>query len=341
MDGNLEFRVLLFYLGAIYLFPVIRWRKTRRSTAAVGKRGKRQDSARLVASAFFIVPLANYLIDGDWPWYPNLDLIAGLRWSAALPATLSVLCLIWACRDTEGGQEGTEQTFVSSGPYHWLRHPQLLASSIFFLSLSILSNNGVVLVSAILGVLLLRLVVAPAVEADLEAEYGKEYRQYCQKTGSFFLRLAHLPKARYAVPRRFGLSAVLAFTTIFAFVFGTLNYMGAEAIVYFFVSTEIAAICLMQIVFVSAPRRASAFMGAVLLPFWIAIWNYDHLHQIPMLALVVGMAIVGIFGALLGYLIGGLAAGFFLAMDLLEPYLPGSKTDSPRALVTKSDQKTE
>jgi hypothetical protein len=82
-------------------------------------------------------------------------------------------------------------------------------------------------------------------------------------------------------------------------------------------------------------------MGAVLLPFWIAIWNYDHLHQIPMLALVVGMAIVGIFGALLGYLIGGLAAGFFLAMDLLEPYLPGSKTDSPRALVTKSDQKTE
>ncbi len=341
MDGYLEFRVLLVYLGAMYLFPVIRWRKTRRSPAVVGDRGHRQNIARIIASAIFIAPLVNYLIDGVWPWYPHLDFPNGLRWSAALPATMAVLFLVRACRHTEGGQERINKTFVTAGPYHWLRHPQLLASSIFFLSLSVLSNNGVVLISAILGVLVLRLVLAPAVEEDLNEEYGKEYQHYVQKTGSFFIRLGHLSQARYAVPRQFGLSAVLAFTTIFAFVFGVLNYMHAEAIVYLFVATEIAAICLVQIVFPSAPRRASALTGAMLLPFWTAIWYANHLSRVPLFWLLVVGGNLAVFGALLGYLIGGLAAGFFLAMDLIEPYLPGSRGHSARPLATKSDQKSE
>ncbi|HJN07509.1 MAG TPA: isoprenylcysteine carboxylmethyltransferase family protein [Pirellulaceae bacterium] len=347
MNGNLEFRVLLFYLGAMYLFPVIRWRKTRRSPAIVGDRGARQDRARLVASAIFIAPLVNYLIDGPWPWYPDLDLPNVLRWSAAIPATLAVLLLVWACRYSEGGHEQDNETFITAGPYRWLRHPQLLASSIFFLSLSVLANNGVVLISAILGVLLLRLVVAPAVEAELEVKYRKEYEQYRQRTGSFFIPLGPLPKARYTVPRRFGLSAVLALTTIFAVLFGVLNYMHAQPVVYLFVSTEISAICLVQIVFGSAPRSGSALTGAVLLPFWTAVSlafqqnqiSFAQLNQLPLVVVAIGCAIVALFGALLGYCIGGLAAGFFLAMDLLEPYWPSSQRDSLRELATKSDQK--
>ena len=256
-----------------------------------------------------------------------------------MPATLAVLCLVWACRYIEGGQERSHETFITTGPYHWLRHPQLLASSIFFLSLSVLANNGVVLISAILGVLLLRLVVAPAVETDLAEEYGKGYAQYRHRTGSFFVRLGRLPKAKYAVPRRFGLSAVLALTTIFAILFGALNYMHAPPVVYLFVSTEVSAICLVQIVFGSAPRSGSALAGAVLLPFWTAISLASYLNQVSFAVVVVGCVIVVIFGALLGYCIGGLAAGFFLLLDLLEPYLPGSKRDSLRALAAKSDEK--
>jgi protein-S-isoprenylcysteine O-methyltransferase Ste14 len=344
MDSNLEFRVLLFYLGAMYLFPVIRWRKTRRSPAVVGHRSQTQNVARLLATAVFVVPLADYLFGADWHWNSELGFPSAMRWGAALPATFAILILIWACRyTTEGGDEQIDKTFVREGPYHWFRHPQLLASSIFFLSLAFLSNNGVVLISAILGAFLLRFVVAPAVEADLVAEFGKDYQDYRLKTGSFFFRLGCLPKARYAVPRRFGLSTVLAFTTIFAFLFGVLNYVGADPKVYFFVSVEIAAICLAQIVFGATPRRGSALTGAVLLPFWTAIWIADHLlHlQIPLPLLIAGVASVVLFGALLGYLIGGLAAGFFLVLDLVEPYLPGSNLDSPHQLATKSDQKAK
>ena len=47
-----------------------------------------------------------------------------------------------------------------------------------------------------------------------------------------------------------------------------------------------------------------------------------------------------VVSSVLGYFIGTLAAGFFLAMDLLEPYLPGSRADSLDALATNPDQKT-
>jgi len=96
-----------------------------------------------------------------------------------------------------------------------------------------------------------------------------------------------------------------------------------------------------QIVFARFPRRASALTGAVLLPFWTAIWYYNYLPQVPLNWLIAVAAIVALFGALLGYLIGGLAAGFFLVMDLIEPYLPGSKGHALHAVATKSDQNTD
>jgi len=345
MDGNLEFRVLLFYFGILYLFPVVYWRNTRRSPSVVGLRGERQNRARIVATAFFVLPLLNVLIDGPWPWYPGLGLPVIIRWFAALPATVAILLLFWACRQTDGPPEGPRDDagkwFVSTGPYRLLRHPQLLASAVFFLSMALLTNNGVVLIATLLGVLLLRLVVAPAVDADLEAEFGADYATYRQRTGGFLLQMRRVPKAKYAVPRRFGLFPVLVLTTIFAILFGALNYMRADPIVYLFVATEISAICLVQIIFGSAARSGSAVMGAILLPFWMAISLASERHRIATLEMIVGGLFMVVLGALLGYCIGALAAGFFLAMDMLEPYVRGEKPLATNATTGTPDQPLE
>lgn len=332
MDGNLEFRVLVVYLGAMYLFPVIRWRKTRRLPRVVGVRGERQDRARWVATGFFVLPVANYIIDGVWPWWPFLGLPNALRWFAAMPATLAILLLIWACRATEDVQVPGTSPFVDEGPYRRLRHPQLLASSIFFLSLAVLSSNGVVLISTILGVLLLRLVVAPAVEEDLQEAFGKEYLNYRQRTGSFFFQLARIPQATYTVPRKFTMTAVLALTTIFAILFGAMNFMRAEPIIYFFVATEILAICLVQFAFGTYARTGSAVTGAVLLPIWTAVYLGSQTNQLPLVVVGLAYALIALFGAFVGYCIGGLAAGFFLVLDMLDPYLPGAKPGSAAPL---------
>lgn len=340
MHGNLEFRLLLFYLGMMYLFPVIRWRGIRRSPALAGVRGERQHRARLVAAAFFVVPSINFVCDGPWPWHAELGVPDLLRWSAVVPATLAVLLLTWACLDAERERGSGKQSFVDDGPYRWLRHPQLIASSIFFLALAILASNGVVLISTIVGVLMLRLVVAPAVEEDLEEEYGKAYEQYRQRTGCFFFRLHRVPKAQYTVPRRFGLSSVLALTTIFAVLFGILNFWKAPPVVYLFVATEIAAVCIVQILFGSAARSSSAVTGAVLLPFWTAMsLDPQQLNQFSLVDISFWFVLVTVFGALLGYCTGGLAAGFFLVTDMLEPYLAGAKRDSHGELTAKPEGK--
>lgn len=329
MHGNLEFRVLLFYLGIVYLLPLIRWRRIRRSPALVGARGEHQERARWVAAAFFAVPAVNFVLDGPWPWYAELGVGDPLRWCAVVPATLAVLLLTWACFDAEYEAASGNQSFVQDGPYHWLRHPQLLASSVFFLALAILASNGVVLISTIVGILMLRLVVAPAVEEDLEEEFGAAYEQYRERTGCFFFRLRRVPKAQYTVPRRFGLSSVLALTTAFAILFGILNFWKAPPVVYLFVATQIAAVCIVQILFGSAARIGSAFTGAVLLPFWTAMSLDPHqLNQLSLVEIAFWFVLITLFGALLGYCTGGLAAGFFLVTDLLEPYLPGAKRNA-------------
>ncbi len=385
MDGNLEFRVLVYYLGAMYFFPAVYWRKVRRSPATVGIGGDRQRRARWVATGLFVVPLANYLLNGPWPWNPELGIPEMIRWAAAIPATLAILLLVWACRQTLGGPDYANQpadvettrsdndleatglemaavemaagesggaesaageleddphvlSFVAEGPYDALRHPQLLAGSMFFLSLAVLSDNGFVIVATILGVLMLRLVVAPAVEADLDQQFGEKYETYRQRTGSFFFRLRRVPRAQYTVPRRFGLFPVLALTTVFAMLFGALNYMHASPPLYLFVSTEIAAICLVQIFFGSSARSASAVIGAVLLPCWVAIALGAERNRVdPAVLILIGLVLM-LPGAVLGYFIGTLAAGFFLAMDLIEPYLPGYKATSPHGLVAESDR---
>jgi len=337
MDSNLEFRVILFYLAALYLFPLIRWRKSRRSPSVVGVHGSRQQRARLVAKMLFIVPLANFVIGGPGSWFFDLDLPNSLRWFMTVPATLAILLLFWACRFTEGVR-GFDEAFVDEGPYQWLRHPQLLASSVFFFSMAILASNGVILLATGLGVALLRLVVAPAMEADLEQKYGLPFRNYRQRTGSFFVPLRRLPKAKYTVPRRFGLSSVIALTTIFAMLFGSLNFMRAAPVDYLFLSLGIAAVCLVQIVFVSIARIGSALTGTIMLPVWASIRFSSELHRASTAENVIWCVFAIFLGTLVGYCIGGLAAGFFLILDMIEPYLPGAKQDSMGAMAVKTDQ---
>ncbi len=360
MNGTFEFRVLLYYLGAIYFFPAMYWRKPRHSPPVVGVPSSRQIWIRRIATILCVVPIAYYVLDGPWSWHTTLGIPILLRWSTAIPATLSILLMIWASRQIviepelwtleesplpESPLPGSPQekplapwTFIHMGPYAAIRHPLLLASSVFFLSLAFLSDNGFIVVAVILAALLVRLGLVPAVEADMERQFGSAYAAYRAQTGVYLPHLGQLPQAEYTVPRRFGLFPVLALTTIFAILFGGLNYMHAPPLVYMFVSTEISAICIVQILFGSTARSASAIIGAILLPFWVAISFVGELGKANLLLLIVGGVALMPPGAVLGYFIGTLAAGFFLAMDLLEPYLPGAKAAHLDPLATKSEQ---
>ena len=125
----------------------------------------------------------------------------------------------------------------------------------------------------------------------------------------------------YAVPQRFGISAILALTTLFAFVFAILKGFEAPAVVYLFFGTLGVTICLAQMFFGRVPRVSSIVSGALLLPFWVftTAWAGDSrmsMHVLNQALIIAPFTLV--FGAILGYLTGTVMAGFFLLLDLAQ-----------------------
>jgi hypothetical protein len=125
----------------------------------------------------------------------------------------------------------------------------------------------------------------------------------------------------FVVPKTFGMSAILGIMTALAVLFGCLRWMNAFPVLYFFFGVQALAICLVQMFYGQTPRLASIIAGAIILPVFTVIAAVLNDRFNPGFACaVVGFVPVG---ALLGYLTGTCAAGVFLVMDYLEPYLQG------------------
>jgi hypothetical protein len=125
----------------------------------------------------------------------------------------------------------------------------------------------------------------------------------------------------FVVPKTFGMSAILGIMTALAILFGCLRWMNAFPVLYFFFGVQALAICLVQMFYGQTPRLASIVAGAIILPVFTVVAAVFNERGNPGIA----CAAVGFvpIGGLLGYLTGTCAAGVFLVMDYLEPYLQG------------------
>ena len=125
----------------------------------------------------------------------------------------------------------------------------------------------------------------------------------------------------FVVPKTFGMSAILGIMTALAILFGCLRWMNAFPVLYFFFGVQALAICLVQMFYGQTPRLASIVAGAIILPVFTVVAAVFNDRGNPGIACAaVGFVPVG---GLLGYLTGTCAAGVFLVMDYLEPYLQG------------------
>jgi hypothetical protein len=129
-------------------------------------------------------------------------------------------------------------------------------------------------------------------------------------------RSSMLGEVDYQVPSRFGLGAILATLTIFSAVFGSLKAAHAPGHIYYFVASLGLLVCLGQMISGKIPRGASTMVGAIFIPVWVI--GFAIFSRAGVAPYAVGIPCLIIFGAFVGYAVGTLAAGCFLAMDLLE-----------------------
>lgn len=81
----------------------------------------------------------------------------------------------------------------------------------------------------------------------------------------------------YSVPQRFGLSELLALTTLFAVCFGILKFYEAPVEIYLFLGVVATIVSFAQMVSRDAPRQVSIIAGALTLPFFWGLAAVVHL----------------------------------------------------------------
>ena len=144
------------------------------------------------------------------------------------------------------------------------------------------------------------------------------------------------PHTAYSVPQRFGLGAIMAFTTIFAVLLGILRMYDAPVGFYVFFGVMGCTVCGAQMINNSVPRLVSVLVGAACLP--LTAISYAVIGEMRVTEAVVMAPCLAVPGAVVGYLIGTIAAGVFLLGDLLEKRVRGETISTATAVDAESAQ---
>ncbi len=194
MDEQTTFRIVfaaLFFL----LFGIV---GTYRRKAQAGRR---IDYSKEGGAIFIALRLSGLLVAGycllyilhprilDWSF---VNLPPALRWLGAALVLLDIPFVVSAQRALGRNVSPTVMThedheLVTSGPYRWIRNPLYTAGGLLFTGLGFVAASWFLIAAAALAVTLARLRL-PTEEAELEARFGQEYRDYAGRTGRFFPR---------------------------------------------------------------------------------------------------------------------------------------------------------
>lgn len=275
--------------------------------------------------------LSSNAIDYSSMWLPE-----AIRWLLMIPAISGLLLGIWIRQypltAVEGGPDEARGTQIPGGPYRLIRFPDWSADMLLLGALLLATSQWLAVISLVADCWILRHWYLPQADKAWRRLLGEHYDEYAKRTGLLlprFPQLQHRNTPEYSVPRRFGMSAIIALVTMFAIMFGILNAIKLEITefelpltVHLFFGTLLMLVWIAQMRFTKSARWASVLVGAVLMPLFILL-SAGHPTRPGQLGLVV--IVFGGLGGVIGYCMGALAAGLFLVADWLGPYLPGAR----------------
>lgn len=134
-----------------------------------------------------------YLLNPLWMAWSKIGLPDWVRWLGVGIGIVCTILIYWLFSSIGSGISPTsatrkQHTLVTSGPYHWVRHPLYTVGSSMFISFGMMADNWFI---AALGVLafIAMAIRTPKEEANLIEKFGDEYREYMKRTGRFLPRL--------------------------------------------------------------------------------------------------------------------------------------------------------
>ena len=201
MRNETRFRVILATLAI--LGWLVRVYYTRRGSEPGEKvsRTREEPLSRWALLAFFyalmVIPGFVYVFAPHRMRWARLLLPTWLRWLGVALGVVNLLLFAWTHHTLRGAWSlrlviKEKQPLVTSGPYHWVRHP--MYTSIFGSALAASLLSATWLMG--LGTVGTSISIAARVgdeEALMIEEFGDQYRAYMKRTGRYLppIRLKH------------------------------------------------------------------------------------------------------------------------------------------------------
>jgi protein-S-isoprenylcysteine O-methyltransferase Ste14 len=196
MATDLPYRIALGLLLAAAVGVLVPFRVR---AARGGEKISHRDEGFLFAAVLRLAGLVCWVFVFAFLIYPDviertaLALPAGVRWSGLAVGVVGLAIIHRAF--THLGHNLTDTvvvrqnaTFVSTGPYRYVRHPFYCGAAILLAGMVLLTANVVVGVTAVFVLTMLAL-RTPREEERLVERFGDEYRRYQATTGRFFPRI--------------------------------------------------------------------------------------------------------------------------------------------------------
>jgi protein-S-isoprenylcysteine O-methyltransferase Ste14 len=197
MNTELLFRLLflLILLPTLTISSYYR-RKARQSGETIPRRaeGGTMLALRLLGALPLLVMFLLTVFYPRWLTWATFNGPLWLRWLGVGIGVACVPLVWWVFSNIRGNISETVLTkkahqLVTSGPYHWVRHPLYAVALLEFFALGLLANNWVIMLYALLGVVIFRWVVIPKEEQNLIKAFGEQYAAYQQRTGALLPRI--------------------------------------------------------------------------------------------------------------------------------------------------------
>jgi protein-S-isoprenylcysteine O-methyltransferase Ste14 len=189
MNTETSFRILLPVLlvgFALHRGYYVRKHGKEENTLKKREEGWDSRAAAVLGLAGFIAIIV-YILQPGWLSWASVSLPFGWRWAGAGVALLGFSLLQWA-QNALGNSWSDQprmirgQLLVTSGPYHFLRHPIYMAFILILGSTLLISANWLMGLAWI-GILI-EVTARIRFEESLMLEYfGDQYRQYMKRTG--------------------------------------------------------------------------------------------------------------------------------------------------------------
>jgi protein-S-isoprenylcysteine O-methyltransferase Ste14 len=208
MDAETIFRIILPALIIAFIAHrgyYVRKHGEEQNSLKEREEGLASKSAGMLGLVGFITVIA-YAVNPNWLLWAALSLPLWLRWAGVGVALLGFGLLQWAQNTLGKNWSDTprmikEQSLITSGPYHFIRHPIYTAFLLILGSTLLISANWFIGLAWI-GMTSLEVASRIGFEESLMLEYfGDQYRDYMKQTGRLLPRVNVVATSR-SIPER-------------------------------------------------------------------------------------------------------------------------------------------